>query len=197
MSSERGKATRDKLVSAGRQLFGERGYEPTSIDAILDLAGVKRGALYHHFESKQALFDAVLERVVSDVAQTLTEAARTQPTPLERLRAGCAGWLETALDPTIQRIALLDAPAVVGWTRWREVDEQHILGGVRLSLQQIADDGRLPARDVDLLAHMVVAAVNETALLIARAPDSRDALARGQAAVDTLLDRLVADPSVS
>ena len=96
-----------------------------------------------------------------------------------------------ALDPAIQRIALLDPPAVVGWTRWRELDEQYTLGGVRRNLQLIADAGRLPADDVDVLAHMVLASVSEAALLIARADDPRAALAKGQAAVDTLLDRLV------
>jgi AcrR family transcriptional regulator len=188
---ERGRATRDRLVEAGRELFGEHGYEGTSIEAVLESAGVKRGALYHHFESKQALFDAVLDRVVSDIARAVAEAARAEGDPVASLRAGCAAWLRMALDPAVQRIALLDPPSVIGWTRWREIDEQHILGGVRRSLQLIARDGRLPAGDVDLLAHMVLASVNEAALLIARAEDPRDALATGQAAVDTLLDRLV------
>jgi AcrR family transcriptional regulator len=192
LRSERGKATRERLIAAGRELFGERGYEATSIEAILEGAGVKRGALYHHFESKHALFDAVLDRVVSDVAKAVAEAARAETDALERLRAGCAAWLRMALDPAIQRIALLDPPAVVGWTRWRELDEQHFLGGVRRNLQLIAADKRLPPGDVDLLAHMLLAAVNEAALLIARSDNPRDALAKGQAAVDTLLGRLVA-----
>src|SRR4051812_726989 len=81
MRNERGKATRDRLIVAARGLFGERGYDGTSIDAVLDATGVKRGALYHHFESKQALFDAVLDRVVSDGAQTAAEAARARTTP--------------------------------------------------------------------------------------------------------------------
>jgi hypothetical protein len=96
-----------------------------------------------------------------------------------------------AIDPAVQRIALVDAPAVVGWTRWRELDEQHVLGGLRRSLQLIAEADRLPPGDVDLLAHMVLAAVNEAALMIARADDPAAALAEGAAAVDTLLGRLV------
>lgn len=191
--NERGKATRERLISAGRELFGAGGYEATSIEAILELAEVKRGALYHHFVSKQALFDAVLDRVVSEFAQRVAEAAGTEAEPAERLRLGCRAWLRIALDPAIQRIALLDAPAVVGWSRWRELDEQHILGGVRLNLQQLADEGRLPAPDVDFLTHMLVAAVNEVALVIARVPDPDESLARGQAAVDTMLDRLMAN----
>ena len=188
---ERGKSTRDRIVAAAADLFGEHGYEGTSIGAVLEAAGVARGALYHHFPSKEALFDAVLDRVVAGIASTAADAARGAGDPLASLRAGCNAWLELALDPAVQRIALIDPPSVVGWTRWRELDEQHTLGGLRASLARIADEGRLPRDDVDLLAHMVLAAVNEAALLIVRADDPDAALASGRAAVDTLLTRLV------
>jgi AcrR family transcriptional regulator len=188
---ERGRATRERLIEAARVLFGERGYEATSIEAVLDSAGVARGALYHHFATKEALFDAVLDRVVADIAEAVAEAARAAADPVASLRAGCAAWLRMALDPAVQRIVLLDPPAVVGWSRWREIDEQHTLGGLRTSLELIAGQGRLPAGNVDLLSHMVLAAVNEAALMIARAEDPEQALRRGQEAVDTLLDRLV------
>jgi AcrR family transcriptional regulator len=191
---EKGKATRDRLLQAGRELFGEHGYEDTSIGAILEAAGVTRGALYHHFETKQALFDAVLDRVVAEIADTAAQAARAAPDPVASLRAGFAAWLQLALDPGVQRIALLDPPAVVGWTRWRQIDEQHILGGLRASMRRIAKQGRLPPGDVDLLTHMLLAAVNEAALLIARAEDPKAALQTGQAAVDALIDRLTGDP---
>jgi AcrR family transcriptional regulator len=187
---ERGRATRERLVEAGRELFGQHGYDGTSIEAILKRAGVRRGALYHHFESKKALFDAVLDRVVSDTARAAADDARAQSDPVESLRAGCHAWLRMAIDPAIQRIALLDSPAVVGWTRWRELDERYILGGLRRNLELIAEAGRLPSDNLDLLAHMVLAAVNEAALMIARAEDPSSALPTGQAAVDTLLDRL-------
>src|SRR5918999_1862719 len=163
LRSERGRATRERLIAAAREQFGARGYEATSIEAILETAGVKRGALYHHFESKQALFDAVLDQVVSEVARAAAEAARAETDPVESLRAGCTAWLRMALDPAVQRIALVDPPGVVGWTRWRELDEQHILGGLRRNLQLIAADERLPAGDVDLLAHIVLAAVYRAA----------------------------------
>ena len=140
-SSDRGRATRERLIAAGRELFGERGYDATSIDSILEHAGVKRGALYHHFASKQELFDAVLDRVVSDVAKSVAKSAREKSDPVESLRAGCAAWLRMTLDPAVQRIALIDPPVVVGWTRWRELDEQHVLGGVR------REPGASPIRD--------------------------------------------------
>jgi AcrR family transcriptional regulator len=187
---ERGKATRDHLVAVARDLFGEHGYDATSIGAVLEAAGVARGALYHHFATKEALFDAVLDREVAEIAKTAATAARAADTPGESLRAGCGTWLRLALDPAVQRIVLLDPPAVVGWTRWRELDEQHTLGGLRASIQRIAAEGRVKPDEVDVLAHMVLAAVSEAALLIARADHPRKALKTGQAALDTLIDRL-------
>jgi AcrR family transcriptional regulator len=194
---EKGRETRERLIATGRTLFGERGYEATSIGAILDSAGVARGALYHHFATKEALFDAVLDRLVAEIADTAADAARTAADPVESLRAGCAAWLRMAVDPGVQRIALVDAPSVVGWTRWRELDERHTLGRLRANLRAIADAGRLPAAQVDVLAHMVLASVNEAALMIARADDPDAALGAGQAAVDVLIGRLVEAPRSS
>ncbi len=95
-----------------------------------------------------------------------------------------------ALDPVIQRIVLVDAPAVVGWKRLREIDEQHTLGGLRANLHHVARQGRLQPAEVDVLAHMLMAALDEAALLIALAPDPQAALRVGQAAVNTLISRL-------
>jgi AcrR family transcriptional regulator len=190
---ERGKATRERLVEAGRDLFGARGYEATSIEAILERAGVRRGALYHHFESKQELFDAVLDRVVSEIASEVRLIAGAKRDPVESLHAGCGAWLKKALDPAFQRIALLDPPSVVGWTRWRALDEEHTLGGLRRNLQMIADEGRLAAGNTELLAHMILAAVNEAALTIAQADDPPAALRDAEATVDALLDGLISE----
>ena len=189
---ERGRATRDKLLATARRLFGRDGYDATSVEAVLREAGVARGSLYHHFENKPALFDAVLDQVVAETAAQAAAAAAKHDDPVEGLRAGCATWLRLSLDPAVQQIALVDAPAVLGWSRWRELDEQYTLGGVRRSLQSLADAGRVPAEQVDSLANMLLAAVGEAALLIVRADDPEAALASGLAAFDTLLDRLAA-----
>jgi len=189
---ERGRATREKLLATARCLFGRDGYEATSVEAVLREAGVARGSLYHHFDNKPALFDAVLDQVVAETAAQAAAAAAKHDDPVEGLRAGCATWLRLSLDPAVQQIALVDAPAVLGWSRWRELDEQYTLGGVRRSLQSLADAGRVPAEQVDSLANMLLAAVGEAALLIVRAEDPEAALASGLAAFDTLLDRLAA-----
>lgn len=186
----RGEATRERLLTAARELFGESGYEATSIEAVLARSGVARGALYHHFESKAELFDAVVERVFVEIAERTGAAAAGAESALERLRAGCQAWLTMALDPAIQRLALLDPPAALGWSRWRQLDDRYSLGGLRASLRALADEGRVPAAEHELLANMLLAALNEAALYIADAGDARAALDVGRATVDTLLDRL-------
>ncbi len=188
---EKGRATRDALVGVARELFGERGYDGTSVGAVLAAAGVARGALYHHFATKEDLYDAVLDREVARLAAAAAEAAGAASDPLEALRAACATWLRVALDPAVQRIVLIDPPAVVGWKRWRELDEAHTLGGLRAILAALAAQGRIPEAEAETFAHMILAAVAEAALLIAQADDPEAALASGLSAVDTLLTRLL------
>jgi AcrR family transcriptional regulator len=186
----RGEATRQRLVAAARELFGERGYEDTSIEEVLVASGVARGALYHHFQSKAELFDAVAEAVFGEVASLTDEAARDGATPLERLRAGARAWLEIACDRAVQRIVLLDAPRVLGWARWRALDEQHSLGDLRASVRRLAREGRLPSEQEEILARMLLAALNEAALFITDADGEAAALEAARAAVDVLIDRL-------
>jgi AcrR family transcriptional regulator len=183
-------ATRRRLLVGARKLFGEQGYEATSIEAVLDVSGVARGALYHHFQSKAELFDAVAEEVFVEIAEQTSAAAEQGADALERLRAGAHEWLRMALDPAIQRIALLDPQTAVGWARWRALDEQHTLGGLRASFGRLSAEGRIPDGEWELLAQMLLAALNEAALFIAYAEDQQAALDTGGAAVDTLLDRL-------
>jgi AcrR family transcriptional regulator len=188
---ERGKTTRERLVAVGFDLFGTRGYEATSVGAILEAAGLARGAFYHHFATKADLFDAVLDRVIAQIAEASAEAAGKFDDPVDKLRAGCATWLDVALDPAIQRIAFLDGASVVGWDRYREIDEGYTLGGLKAALRAISRSGRLPADSVEVLAHMLGGAVGEAAKLIVRAEDPAAARKAGQAALDTLLNRLV------
>jgi AcrR family transcriptional regulator len=190
----RGEATREQLLEAARRLFGERGYEATSIEAVLDSAGVARGALYHHFDSKADLFDAVAVRVFVEIAEETADAARAHDEPLQRLRAGSHAWLQMALDPAVQRIALVDPPTVLGWSRWRALDEQYTLGGLRSGFRRLAGEGRIPRGQDELLAHLLLAALNEAALFIGSASDQPAALTSARAAVDTLLDRLAGGP---
>jgi AcrR family transcriptional regulator len=188
--AERGEATRRHLVETATRLFAERGYEATPVELVLAEAGVSRGALYHHFASKEALFEAALDATQAGVAVAVRDAARRAGDPLGALRAGCAIWLALARDPVVRRIVLLDAPGVVGWERWREIDQRHSLGAVTASLRALAAEGRLTRALVDVHAHVLLAVLTEVALLIAQADDPEAATERGEAVVERLLSGL-------
>jgi AcrR family transcriptional regulator len=187
---EQGQATRRELVAIATRLFVAHGYQGTSIDAVLTEAGISRGALYHHFDGKDALFEAVLDQVEHDVAERVAKAAQGIADPVEALRAGCHAWLRLARDPTIRRVALTDAPSVVGWEKWREIDERYAFGMLKATLGAAAAQGRTRQELVEVLGHMLLAALAEVALFIARAKDSKAAIRTGKSAVDELLDGL-------
>jgi AcrR family transcriptional regulator len=186
-----GRATRGQLIEVATRLFAEHGYEGTSIEAVLSAAGVSRGALYHHFAGKEALFEAVVSAVSDQVTMELTEAVRGCVDPLDAMRTAAIAWIGLAADPVIQRVVLVDAPSVLGWDRWRAMDDGRTLGTMRAMLQAISDSGRLPAELVGPFSHMILAALDEIVLVIARAPDSEAAVGEGRTAVRALLDRLL------
>jgi AcrR family transcriptional regulator len=186
-----GRATRGQLIEVATSLFADHGYEGTSIEAVLAAAGVSRGALYHHFAGKEALFTAVLEAVSDRVTTKVTEAIRDCTDPVDAMRTGAMAWIDLAGDPVIQRVMLVDAPSVLGWERWRAMDEGRTVGAMRAMLQAVSDSGRLPQELVVPFSHMILAALDEAALVVARAPDSRAALAESSQAVEELLNRLL------
>ena len=191
--ADRGQATRDLLVTVATGLFAERGFDGTSIEAVLDAAGVSRGSLYHHFANKEALFDAVLDAVETRIGEdVLTAAASVDLSdPAAALRVGCLTWIRLAGDPVVQRIVLIDAPAVLGWERWRAIEEQNALGSLKAAMQALAEAGRVRPELADALAHTVLASVNELALMIARSDDQAATQRTAELAVDELLTRLV------
>src|SRR3954451_15673224 len=149
-------ATRAKLLAAGRELFGARGYADVGTEEIVRAAGVPRGALYHQFADKRDLFRAVFEELES---QLVTDAARGLDEVndlLGSLKAGCRGWLEACLRPEAERIVLTDAPAVLGWREWREIGERHGMGVVMALLQSGMDAGVLTPQPIRPLAHVVI-----------------------------------------
>jgi AcrR family transcriptional regulator len=186
-----GRATRGQLIEVATGLFAEHGYEGTSIEAVLTAAGVSRGALYHHFAGKEALFRAVLEALNERITAQLTEVISGCTDPVEAMRTGALSWIDLAGDPVIQRIMLVDAPSVLGWEQWRAMDEGRTVGAMREMLQAVSDTGRLPGELVGPFAHMILAALDEAALNVARAPDSRVAVAEERQAVEEFLARLL------
>ena len=192
---EQGKSTRQQIVATAKELFAARGYEGTSIEAVLQHAGISRGALYHHFDSKETLFGAVLRSVEAEIAQALVHASRGITDPVEGLRTGGYTWLELANDPAIRQIALIDAPSVVGWEKWRAADEGYGLGLLKAGLGAAAASGRMRPELVDVFAHMLLAAMSEVALLIARSDDPSAATELGKQALSELIDRLLPAPA--
>jgi AcrR family transcriptional regulator len=191
---EQGRATRAALVDVATELFAANGYEATAIPAVLQAAGVSRGALYHHFESKEALFEAVVKSVEANVMAKVTRSVRPASDPLDSLRRGCAAYLAMCREPKVRQISLIDAPSVLGWERWREIDEQHAFGLVKAAVAALSADDRIRPDLVDVVAHMVLAALLEVALLVARADEGRLATRRGQEAIDEMLTALLATP---
>jgi AcrR family transcriptional regulator len=187
----RGEATRAQLIAIATRLFAAHGYEGTSIEAVLREAGVSRGSLYHHFAGKEALYEAVLEDVETKVGMQTVAAAGDATGPVDALRKGFIEWIRLASDPVVQRIVLIDAPSVLGWQEWRAMEERHALGLIRSVLQEIADQGNLRPELVGTLAHVLLASVNEVALLVARADDQEAAMEDGADAIDELLRRLL------
>lgn len=174
--AERSEATRAELLSVARELFGERGYAEVGTEEIVRAAGVTRGALYHHFDSKRELLAAVYEQVESELTQRIATAAFSgadaPKNPLEALHRGAELFLDACLETDVQRIVLLDAPSVLGWERWREVASRFGLGLIEASLQAAMDDGSIPEQPVRPLAHVLMGALDEAALLVARADDN-------------------------
>ena len=194
---ERGRATRAHVIEVATRLFAEHGYDGTSIEAVQAGSGVSRGSLYHHFPGKEALFWAVLEDVGARVGQQGADIAQDAPDPVAALRAGGLAWIRQAGDPVVRQIILIDGPAVLGWRRWRELDEQGPLGVIRDCLAYAAETGRIEHRHVDTFAHIVLAAANEVALVIARAEDPAAALTVGESTFAEFLDRLLGPPAAA
>ena len=188
--AEQGRATREHIVEVAAGLFAENGYEDTSIEDILGAAGISRGALYHHFAGKEAVFKAVTELIESRLATEMRAVIADAPSAVAAVYSGSLGWIELAGDPVISRIVLLDAPSVLGIEHWREEGQQTVRE-MRVLLQMVADEGHLAPSLVNSFAHILVASLDEMALVIAQAEDREAAMAEGRTATEELLRRFI------
>jgi AcrR family transcriptional regulator len=193
--AERAAETREALIAAARPLFAVHGYAEVSLETIVRTAGVTRGALYHHFADKTELFAAVFERVEGEVAARMGDAiaAAEQTDPVEVMRLGAGFWLDACADPEIQRIVLVDAPAVLGWTRWTEIGNRYNTGLVRDLLTHAIDIGRIPPQPVEATALTVLGAMREATLYIARAQDHDQARQDAGAVMNRIISALTAN----
>lgn len=163
--------TRRVLVAQSRRLFAAKGYAAVGLSEIVTASGVTKGALYHHFDSKAELFRAVLTQVQQEVGEQVAAAADAEPDPWDQLTTGCAAFLRASADPLVQRIMLIDGPAVLGWHEWRALDEANSARHLHEALESLVDAGILAPQPIAPLTQLLSGAMNEAALWLATTPD--------------------------
>lgn len=193
--AERSETTTGELLEAAEALFTEHGFAGTSIEDIVRAAGVTRGALYHHFDGKAAVFRAVFERQQHHLARRLVAATRDEPDVWSQIRRGCEEFLAATLDPAVRRISILEAPSVLGWEQVRAIESQHTLQLLDVSLALAESQGAAAPGDRQLRVHLLFGALCEAALHVARSKRPRAALAAARAEVALLLDGFEAQRS--
>ncbi len=181
-------ATKSKLEKIARDLFAARGFEAVSAEELVAKADVTRGALYHHYNGKEGLFAAVVETAMRELHAELVRETAGLTDPLLALKRGIGTFLKACAEPSVQRILLVDAPAVLGWQKWREMDAKYGLGLVRQALAAATAMGLVERRDVDVLAHLLLGAVTEAAMVIARAPSPAKARKAAERALASVID---------
>jgi AcrR family transcriptional regulator len=186
--AEQTEATTSALLAAARELFAERGYTAVGTEEIVQRAGVTRGALYHHFRGgKEELFRKVLVHISAEMAQRVVRAASTVDDPWDELVVGIDSFLDACATREVQRILLVDGPAVLGWDAWRTIDAEYGLGLLEAAVQRAIDAGRLPPQPAKAVAHVLLGALDEAAMVVARAQDTEAARAEMGRTVHRLL----------
>lgn len=186
--SEQAQATKQKLEQIARALFAEHGFAGVSAEELVTRAGVTRGALYHHYAGKEGLFEAVVDAIMREVHGNLAKEAVGASDPLQALQLGIGAFLKLCTEPATHRILLVDAPAVLGWTRWREMDSKYGFGLVKQTLSGAMSAGLLVPQDVEVLAHLLLGALTEMAMVIARSPSPATACEAARRAFVSMID---------
>jgi AcrR family transcriptional regulator len=190
---DRSRATRAALEQAGRRLFTERGFAGTSAEELVTEAGVTRGALHHHYGDKRGLFLAVLEQIEVEITEEIENAigAVDSEDVMAGMAVGLALFLEICQRPAMLRIALTDAPAVLGWQAWREFESAHGLGLITRQLERARAAGLIADAPIPVLAQLVVSVISEASLIVAHAEDPDRARAEAQQSVLLLISGLM------
>jgi AcrR family transcriptional regulator len=192
---ERSAATRDALISAARKLWGMRGYGEVGTPEIAKEAGVTRGAMYHQFTDKAALFRDVVEAVEQDVMTRMATIAASSgaTTPADMIRAAVDAWLEVSGDPEVRQLILLDAPAVLGWAGFRDVAQRYSLGMTEQLITEAIKAGQLGRLPVRPTAQVLIGALDEAAMYIATAEDQKRARKETRQVLRRLIDGMLED----
>jgi AcrR family transcriptional regulator len=187
--AQRTEETTSALVDAARALFARDGYAATSLDTVAAKARVTKGAVYHHFEGKRQLFEAVFTREVERMATPLVATYSRKKDPWDAFQAACRAYLDECLDPAVQRIVLRDAFTAIGWEEMRRL-ETPLLEMMELAIARAVDAGRIAKRPPGPLAHFLFGAICETAMIVARADDQKAAHRQAVAEIGRILDGL-------
>jgi len=195
--TERSAATRGALVAAARRLWAARGYADVGTPEIAAAAGVTRGAMYHQFTDKAALFLEVAEAVERDVTARLGEyvVASGAADPAAALHAAVDGWLEACEEPEVRQVLLLDGPVVLGWDGFRDMALRHGLGLTEGMLRAAIDAGQLAEQPTRALAHVFIGALDEAAMYVATSEDRAAARDEVAGVLHALLDGLLGRPA--
>ncbi|WP_250028797.1 TetR/AcrR family transcriptional regulator [Paractinoplanes maris] len=187
---QRSASTRAALITAARPLFAAAGFAGVSTEAIVRAAGVTRGAMYHQFADKTELFAAVFETVEAELTQRIDAAVAGsgESSPIALMKLGAATWLDAGAEPEIQRIVLIEAPSVLGWERWREISFRYGMGLVHSLVEHAIATGHLPAQPSQPLSYVLIGALDEASLYVARS----DNPAQARREVGAVIDRLIA-----
>ena len=188
--AERRAATTEAILRAGRRLFGERGFAATTMDDIAEAADIAKGAVYHHFKTKEAVFEAVFEQVSGDLVQDIDRAVRSEKDVLAAIVAGTQHYFAACAKGPSGQIILRDGPAVLGWERWREIDARHFGGKFPRALTVAMDAGLIARQPVEPLARLLLGAVTEAAVACAGRSDVLKAGSEYSRAFKSLVEAL-------
>ena len=188
--AERSDATRTALLAAGRKLFAEHGYAGVSTGQIVSSSGLTRGALYHQFGGKRELFKAVFEQIEAELVAGISVEGLESGDAIGVLHGGVDAVLDASLESDVQRIALQDAPSVLGYEEWREVEERHGLGLLTAGLTVAMEAGQIERQLVEPLAHLLLGALITAAQYVGDAEDEARARKEMGAALHSVLDGL-------
>lgn len=191
--TEQSKTTIGKLISVATRVFSQTGYAAASTEEIVRLAGVTRGALYHHFKNKQDLFLAVFKEAQREIGRRIETQAETESDLWGQLIGGCRAFLEACSDPILQQIVVIDAPSVLNWSVYREVDAELPGSGLALlkeCLTELIETKVIRPLPVEALAHLLSGAMDEAAVWIAQSSDPKMSLKEAQSTLEALLTSL-------
>jgi AcrR family transcriptional regulator len=196
-NAELSETSREALLAGARAAFARHGYADAPLESLVREAGLTKGALYHHFGSKQGLFVAVVKAIDAEILARVQAEAPEQPATRAAFVKACRLYLEALLDPGVRRILLIDCPAVLGHRAMRELEIESSIRPIAAMLDALVESGELAPLDTEATAHLLNGALYDAALWTGDSPQPLQALERAARALETLIAGLRAPPPLS